>query len=171
MNAAPSEATPPGKSVDDALVVLIIRTAKALVDELRAGRAQREESATTVMHGLAAQYIRKREDATTSDLARYLRVTKQSASEIVSVLEGEGVIRRVPHPTDRRARVLILTDEGRARLEDGAERWHAIEREWVALVGRERLDVVRDALETYLASVEDHACVAAPNTQSSAAAD
>ena len=160
MNAAPSEVAEPGRSANDALVVLIIRTAKALVDQLRAGRERSEASATTVMHGLAAQYVRKRESVTTSDLARYLRVTKQSASEIVSVLEGEGVIRRAPHPTDRRARVLIVTDEGRARLEDGAERWHAIEQEWAALVGRDRLDVVREVLETYLASVEDDACLA-----------
>lgn len=160
MKPARTEGVPPSSSADDVLVVLIIRTAKALVEQLRAGRTAGEASATTVMHGLAAQYIRKREGVTTSDLARYLMVTKQSASEIVSVLEGEGVILRAPHPTDRRARVLLLTDVGRARLEDGRERWHAIEREWAALVGRERLDVVRDVLETYLASVEDDACLA-----------
>lgn len=147
----------PAARSDDALVVLLIRTAKALIEELRAARTTEAASATTVIHGLAVHYIRKNEGVTTSDLARYLKVTKQSASEIVGVLEHEGVIQRAPHPTDRRARVLLLTDEGRARLDDGRRRWHEIERKWAALVGRDRLDVVRDVLETYLASVEDDA--------------
>jgi DNA-binding MarR family transcriptional regulator len=149
------EATPG----EDALVVLIIRTAKALVEELRSARATEPASATTVIHGLAVHYIRKHEGVTTSDLARYLKVTKQSASEIVGVLEHEGVVQRAPHPTDRRARVLLLTDEGRARLHDGSKRWQEIEREWATLVGRDRLDVVRDVLETYLSAVEDDALI------------
>jgi DNA-binding MarR family transcriptional regulator len=159
VNAARPAPDPPGLPTDDALVVLIIRTAKALVEQLRAARGAGEASATTVIHGLAVHYIRKYEAVTTSDLARYLKVTKQSASEIVGVLEAEGMIRRAPHPTDRRARVLLLTDQGRARLEVGRERWHDIEHEWASLVGRDRLDVVRDVLEQYLASVEDDAFI------------
>ncbi len=139
---------------DDELVILFIRTTKALVEDLRARSGKATDHPMTVMHGLAAHYLSGRDDVTTSDLARYLKVTKQSAGEIVAALEAEGMVARAPHPCDRRARVVLLTDEGRARLEDGRRRWSAVEDELAALVGTDRLAVVRDVLETYLAAQE-----------------
>jgi len=73
-------------------------------------------------------------------------------SEVVSALEREGLVHRAPHPSDGRARVLLLTDVGRRRLEAGRTRWTELEEEWAALVGTERLTVVRDCLEAYLAA-------------------
>ncbi len=137
---------------DDELVILFIRTTKALVEDLRARSGTTTDHPMTVMHGLAAHYLSGRDDVTTSDLARYLKVTKQSAGEIVATLEAEGIVARAPHPCDRRARVVQLTDAGRARLDQGRERWAAVEAELAALVGRDRLAVVREVLEAYLAS-------------------
>ncbi len=134
----------------DELVVLLIRTAKALVERLRAQHPADSDSPMAVVHGLAAHYLVGRENVTNGDLARHLRITKQSASEVVAVLEAAGIVRRAPHPTDRRARVLILTDAGRTKLDEGRRRWHELEDEWGALVGRDRLEVVRDVLEAYL---------------------
>jgi DNA-binding MarR family transcriptional regulator len=106
----------------------------------------------TVVHGLAARYLVGRDDVTTVELAHYLGITKQSTSEVVTTLERAGAVRRAPHPSDGRARVLLLTDEGKAKLDDGRERWQHLEDEWAELVGRDRLDVVRSALEAYLAA-------------------
>ena len=39
--------------------------------------------------------------------------------------------------------MLLLTDDGSAKLADGRRRWNGIEDEWADLVGRDRLDVVR----------------------------
>ncbi len=147
--------TPTGSAAEDELVILVIRTAKALVDRLGAGRAGGTSSPMTVVHGLAARYLLDREDVTTVELARHLGITKQSTSEVVTALEETGNVRRAPHPSDRRARVLLLTDEGKARLESGRRRWQGVEDEWAALVGRDRLDVVRAALEAYLAAHDD----------------
>jgi DNA-binding MarR family transcriptional regulator len=58
----------------------------------------------------------------------------------------------VPHPHDGRARIVLLTDAGRAKLDQGRERWQRVEDEWRQLVGARNLAVVRDALETYLGS-------------------
>jgi DNA-binding MarR family transcriptional regulator len=137
---------------DDELGVLIIRTAKALVDRLRSEKPDGSASQMTVVHGLAARYLVGRDDVTAVELAHYLGITKQSTSEVVATLERAGAIRRAPHPSDGRARVLLLTDDGKAKLEAGRERWQGLEDEWVELVGRDRLDVVRAALETYLAA-------------------
>jgi DNA-binding MarR family transcriptional regulator len=140
---------PEGGPPADELVILVIRTAKALVDRLHAERAD-DSSPMTAVHGLAARYLVGRADVTAGELARYLRITKQSTSEVVAMLEQQGIVRRAPHPRDGRARVLQLTDEGRAQLDDGRRRWNDIDNEWAALVGRDNLDLVRAALEAYL---------------------
>jgi DNA-binding MarR family transcriptional regulator len=52
-----------------------------------------------------------------SDLAAYLGVGKATISRQVKVLEELGLIGREPEPLDRRAQLLVLTDEGRRRLD------------------------------------------------------
>jgi DNA-binding MarR family transcriptional regulator len=132
---------------DDDLILLLVRTGKSLVDRLRAAHVP---SSLTVVHGLAASHLVGRDDVTTVELARHLGMTKQSASEVVSALEAAGILRRAPHPTDGRARVLLLTDEGAAKIEAARARRVELEEEWAALVGHDRLDAVREALEAYL---------------------
>lgn len=144
------------------MVVLVLRTAKALVDRLRAPHEPDRASALTVVHGLAAHYLRGRDDVTAAELARHLKITKQSASEVVGVLEREGIVRKARHPSDGRAWVLLLTDAGRTKLAAGRHRWQDLEDDWAALVGRDRLDVVRDVLERYLAADDEAHGRAAP---------
>jgi DNA-binding MarR family transcriptional regulator len=134
----------------DELPILLVRAAKAMVDRLRAEHPDGGSSSMTVVHGLAARYLVDRDDVTTVELARHLGITKQSASEVVGVLERAGTVRRAPHPSDGRARVLLLTDHGAAKLAEGRRRWNELEDEWAALVGRAELDVVREALTAYL---------------------
>jgi DNA-binding MarR family transcriptional regulator len=140
---------------------LIVRTAKALVDRLRAEGLGGAESPLTVVHGLAARYLEGRDDVTSAELAHYLGITKQSTSEVVAALERAGFVRRAPHPSDGRARVLLLTDEGTVKLAYGRERWKCLEDEWAELVGRDRLDVTRSVLEAYL----NASATAAPVTE------
>jgi len=137
---------------DDELVILLVRTAKAFVDRLRAQHPGGESSPMTIVHGLAARYLVGRDDVTAGELARYLRITKQSASEVVALLEQSGIVRRAPHPRDGRARVVLLTEEGKAKLADGRKRWQQLEDEWAELVGAAALVTVRAALEASLAA-------------------
>jgi DNA-binding MarR family transcriptional regulator len=147
-------AVAPPEGQEDELAVLVVRAAKALVDRLREEKAASgdESPPLTVVHGLAARHLIGRDDVTNVELAHYLGVTKQSTSEVVGALERAGMVRRAPHPSDGRARVLLLTDEGRRRLEAGRARWFELEEEWAELVGRDRLQTVREALEAYLAA-------------------
>ncbi len=147
----PRRAAPTAVEAPDELVVLLIRTAKVIVDEIR-GEHPAVSSPMTPVHGLAARYLFGRDDVTTVELARYLGITKQSASEVVALLEKTGTVRRAPHPSDGRARVLLLTDDGEDRLEQGRLRWQRVEDEWAELVGRDRIDVVRGVLEEVLAA-------------------
>ena len=64
----------------------------------------------------------------TSALAGAERVRPQSMAETVAVLEGQGLVRREPDPTDGRRQLIFLTEEGRA-YGQGAR---TSRREWLA---------------------------------------
>lgn len=51
-----------------------------------------------------------------SDLAAYVGVGKATISRQVKVLDELGLVGREPDPLDRRAHLLVLTEEGRQRL-------------------------------------------------------
>ncbi len=46
-----------------------------------------------------------------------LGVTRRNVTALVDALEEEGLVRRQPHPTDRRATVIELTPEGERRTD------------------------------------------------------
>lgn len=47
-----------------------------------------------------------------SSISDELGVTRRNVTALVDALEEEDLVRRLPHPTDRRAIVIELTDEG-----------------------------------------------------------
>jgi DNA-binding MarR family transcriptional regulator len=47
-----------------------------------------------------------------SELSEHLMVTPRNVTALVDGLEKEGLVRRRPHPTDRRATLIELTPEG-----------------------------------------------------------
>lgn len=51
-----------------------------------------------------------------SSLRDELGVTARSVTALVDALEADDLVRRVPHPTDRRATIIELTDSGRATV-------------------------------------------------------
>ncbi|RCG33169.1 MarR family transcriptional regulator [Sphaerisporangium album] len=52
-------------------------------------------------------------------LASELGFAARSVSQAVEALEHEGLVKREPHPDDRRARLVLLTAEGSAALAAG----------------------------------------------------
>lgn len=50
--------------------------------------------------------------------ARRLQVHQTSVTNTVDRLEAAGLVRREPHPTDGRATLVVLTDDGRTRAEE-----------------------------------------------------
>jgi DNA-binding MarR family transcriptional regulator len=47
-----------------------------------------------------------------NELSEHLMVTPRNVTALVDGLEKEGLVRRVPHPTDRRATLIELTEAG-----------------------------------------------------------
>jgi DNA-binding MarR family transcriptional regulator len=53
------------------------------------------------------------ESVSPHDLARHLRISTASTTKMLDRLSASGHVERRPHPRDRRARVVVLTDASR----------------------------------------------------------
>ncbi len=83
-----------------------------------------------------------------TDLAERARMTKQSVGEVTSDLEQRGYVERVPDPSDGRAKIIRLTERGRAAQALGIGLIDGIEQEWAERFGAERVAALREALES-----------------------
>jgi DNA-binding MarR family transcriptional regulator len=82
-----------------------------------------------------------------TELAERARMTKQSVGEVTSDLEQRGYVERVPDPSDGRAKIIRLTERGRAAQTLGVGLIDELEQEWAERFGAERVAALRDALE------------------------
>jgi DNA-binding MarR family transcriptional regulator len=89
-----------------------------------------------------------------SDLAAQAQVTKQTASLLVAALEREGLVERIPDPTDRRARLIRLTQKGLTASAQAREVVIRVERSWTDHLGPELAAALREAL-TKLSTITD----------------
>jgi DNA-binding MarR family transcriptional regulator len=96
-----------------------------LESELRA-RLRAEFDTTLPRFDLMAQLERAPAGLTMSELSRRLMVTGGNVTGVTDMLEAEGLVARVAHPTDRRAYTVKLTAAGRrlfARMAAAHETW------------------------------------------------
>lgn len=91
----------------------MLRLASELVDGIQRGVAQAGFTDVRPVHGFAFARLSEA-PATTAQLADHLGITKQATSELVHHLVDRGYVTRVDDPTDRRARLLVLTERGHA---------------------------------------------------------
>jgi DNA-binding MarR family transcriptional regulator len=86
-----------------------------------------------------------------TELAERACMTKQSVGEVTSDLEERGYLERVADPSDGRAKIIRLTETGRAAYAIGRRLIDELEREWAERYGEERIAALRDALEAVTA--------------------
>ncbi|HUA71129.1 MAG TPA: MarR family winged helix-turn-helix transcriptional regulator [Solirubrobacteraceae bacterium] len=82
-----------------------------------------------------------------TELAERARMTKQSVGEVTSDLEQRGYVERVPDPSDGRAKIIRLTERGRAAQALGVALIDELEEEWAERFGADRVTALREALE------------------------
>ncbi len=70
-----------------------------------------------------------------TELARGANMTPQAMGELVDELEELGYLERQPDPTDRRAKLILLTDRGRACVAAGVATIQGIEERIEAILG------------------------------------
>jgi DNA-binding MarR family transcriptional regulator len=87
------------------------------------------------------------EGMTISELAECAEMTTQGCGQFVRQLEALGMVDVAVADHDARARVVRITDAGRAALDRSAAVLRACDEAWAAQVGPERWRVFREVLE------------------------
>ncbi|WP_328388159.1 MarR family winged helix-turn-helix transcriptional regulator [Nocardia sp. NBC_00416] len=85
-----------------------------------------------------------------SELAPRIGVTRQATAQVVGTLERGGYLVRVADLTDRRARLVCLTDRGRAAFAVLRDSMIAVEQDWASALGPGRAAEFRDMLALLL---------------------
>jgi DNA-binding MarR family transcriptional regulator len=116
----------------------LLAVSRALVDGISAGVSARGFSDIRPAHGFAFARIAAGE-ATVTDLAGHLGVTRQAAAQLVDELAAKGYVERRPHPRDARARLVTLTPKGWACTRAAEAAMTDTVRPWAAALGEQRL--------------------------------
>jgi len=82
-----------------------------------------------------------------TDLADQAQVSKQSAGVLVDQLERLGYVRRVPDPTDGRARLIVIEERGRRAAEVAVATSSEILSEWTAYLGTRNFKLLHQILD------------------------
>jgi DNA-binding MarR family transcriptional regulator len=87
-----------------------------------------------------------------TELARGANMTPQAMGELVDELEGLGYLVRTPDPTDRRAKLIMLTESGRQCVAAGVATIGDIEHRITEALGARGHRQLRRMLLTLLAA-------------------
>jgi DNA-binding MarR family transcriptional regulator len=134
-------------------VALLFTAADALTGELsarleRAGHGDVRGSHGCVFGNLRADGMRL------TELAELAGMTKQAVGEAVSDLERLDYAERIADPSDGRAKIIRLTERGRAAQQIGFQIIADIEQEWIERFGSDRVEGMRSLLLDLLTAGE-----------------
>jgi len=134
-----------------ALSALILGASGQLITEIDQGTRAAGFTDLRPTHGFIFTRIAAGQAGVT-EIADHLGVTKQAASQLVDELVRKGYVSKHPHPTDARAKLVLLTDRGKAatRAADRAAA-DAVE-SWREQLGDATITRLREALGTVVSS-------------------
>ncbi|PGM49076.1 MarR family transcriptional regulator [Bacillus sp. AFS053548] len=84
--------------------------------------------------------------ATGIEVAEYLGISKQAVSKMVDYLEKSGYVMRQTHPTDKRGKIIVLTERGWLVVKAKEEILTKIEQRWIDNIGAERMQMLKEDL-------------------------
>ena len=85
-------------------------------------------------------------------LAEKIACVKSNVTQLVDRLENEGLVKRIPDPTDRRSVLAVVTDSGRERYAAGAKALAAAESELLEELPAESRAMLSSALASLTAT-------------------
>jgi DNA-binding MarR family transcriptional regulator len=135
------------------LGLLCYYPSRAMESRIFAALAEAGFTDLTVAQGRVAARIGPAGTRVT-ELAEQAGVTKQTAGYLVDQLERAGYVRRVPDPTDARARLVQIAGRGAAVREVARATEAQVEAEWTAHLGPRATEQLRRAL-TRLRDITD----------------
>jgi DNA-binding MarR family transcriptional regulator len=85
-------------------------------------------------------------------------VTRGATTSVLDSLEKRGLIRRVPHPSDRRMLLIEVTDAATSFVDEAEPHVHRLETAWMACLTAEE----QDALVAILGKIHNHLAALSP---------
>jgi len=140
----------PARSGPTNTPVLLREAFVALNDRMIRRLAERGHEAVRPAHGAVFQYVDEG-GTTVARLAERAQMTKQAMAELVAHLERHGYVTRVPDPEDRRAKLVLPTEQGREVFAIAQELIPELEGELDELLGADRASALRVDLERIVA--------------------
>ena len=117
----------------------------------RVAEALESVGLTPALFGLL-NVLGAREGAIQQELGSAMGVDPSTMVSLIDQLEAAGLAKRRPHPTDRRAREVVITPKGRRALERGRQMANQVEDEVLrglsATERRDLLSLLRRALSS-----------------------
>lgn len=92
---------------------------------------------------------------TGNELADKLGITKQAVSKMVDYLEKRDYVRRQSHPTDKRGKIIVLTERGWLVMKAKDEILTNIEKCWIENIGVERMRIIKEDLKKLVDKAND----------------
>ena len=129
------------------LLFPLLHSARVLEDRME--NAFEAIGLSSAKYGVLAQLAEAGEPLPLSELAARLSCVRSNMTQLVDRLEGDGFVRRVNDPSDRRVVRAELTDLGRGQAHAGAQQLAGMQAEFAALLSpsdREALVRVLSAL-------------------------
>ena len=119
---------------------------QALVSELHKQLAAQGYPDIPATHTIVFALVDK-QGIRLSELAKRAQLTKQLVNYLVTAVEEQGYVERVPDPRDGRAKIVRLTERGQQAALVGSEIIEGIEHAWAASLGTEDMEELRILLE------------------------
>lgn len=86
------------------------RMASGMKGDMRMGATDIATLRMLIMRADSGQHV------TPADIARHLRISTASTTKLLDRLSASGHVARISHPSDRRARLVVLTEKSRTEF-------------------------------------------------------
>lgn len=123
---------------------LLARTSGLMV---RVTNAHLAEHGLRVRHYSVLSYVCDRNGATQRQIAAYLGLDPSPVVALVDTLEAGGLVERLPHPGDRRARLVAPTPQGREMRDQAKKEVTAARQHFLKRLSPEERDLLLDMLQ------------------------
>jgi DNA-binding MarR family transcriptional regulator len=107
----------------------------------------------TALQYTALTVLERHPDMSAAQLARNSFVTAQSMADMITALEGRGLIERHRDQADRRRLVVALTSAGRELLDDYRDQVAALEERMLAALDSDEISQLRRSLHACRANL------------------
>lgn len=127
---------------------------RQLIDDLHERLAERGWLDVRSSYGFVLLALRD-QDATTTELASLLGVTKQATSKLLDAMAKQDYVSRRIDGRDGRVKTIALASRGSQLLEEVETVYRELEAEWAEVIGDRALEQTRSRLERVLRARHD----------------